>query len=358
MAKFYVFGISCTRGYPEKRVAPAISISALDSWELTARFSDRFVRFSNRMLLAPMEGVTDRIFRNLVLDLGGAGGASTEFVRIGNHVVRQAVFEQQLGANREDQPVAVQLMAAGTDHLPETIAQAEAAGAEWIDLNFGCPVKRVFGRGAGSALLADPEQLNRITATASAATDRPVSAKIRVGVEDDSLLDEILDAAGEGGAAMITLHARTRADSYQDPARWEWVAQAAARVHRRFAGVPLIGNGGVETAADIAEMIRITGCDGVMVGRAAIANPFLFNEAAGAAPATPKKAARFAARYLDALLASGNGMRGFGRFKQLLRLYRAGGIFDANRNDLLREHDPEVIREYLRQTARGTLGAS
>jgi tRNA-dihydrouridine synthase C len=330
----------------------ATSLSPLDSWKLTARFSERSVRFPNRMLLAPMEGVTDRVFRNLVLDLGGAGGASTEFLRIGNHAVRRRIVGAELGPVRDDVPVAVQLMAAGTDHLPETIANAEAAGAIWIDLNFGCPVKRVFGRGAGSALLADPDLLQRIVASAVAATDQPVSAKLRVGVSDDSLLDDVLDAAGEGGAAMITLHARTREDSYATPARWEWIARAASRVHARFPGVPLIGNGGIEEPGDVDEMLRTTGCDGVMVGRAAIANPFLFNEAAGDPPPTVEQAARFAYRYLDALLASESAVRGLGRFKQLMRVYKAGGLFDANRTELLRERNPEVVREYLRLMTR------
>jgi len=335
----------------------ATSISPLDSWKLNARFSERSVRFPNRMLLAPMEGVTDRVFRNLVLDLGGAGGASTEFLRIGNHAVRRRIIEAELGPVRSDTPVAVQLMAADPEHLAETIAHAEAAGAKWIDLNFGCPVKRVFGRGAGSALLADPERLARITAAAVGATDQPVSAKLRVGVSDDSLLEEVLDAAGEGGAAMITLHARTRVDSYETPARWEWIARAATRVHARFPGVPLIGNGGIEKPEDIDEMLRTTGCDGVMVGRAAIANPFLFNEASGDQPPTLEEAARFAYRYLDALLSGESVVRGLGRFKQLMRVFTAGGLFDSNRPQLLRERDPDVVREYLRLVARGPLGA-
>jgi len=327
--------------------APAIDL--LDSWELTGRFRKKSVAFPNRMLLAPMEGVTDRVFRNLVLDLGGAGGASTEFVRIGNHTVKPKVIEKELGEPRDDVPVAVQLMAAGTDYLPETVANAESAGARWIDLNFGCPVKRVFGRGAGSALLDDPETLGRIVSTAAGSTGRPVSAKLRVGVRDDSMLDEVIDAAGESGAAMITLHARTRADSYEAPARWEWIARAATRVHARFPGVPLVGNGGIESAEDAAEMLRTTGCDAVMVGRAAIADPFLFNVAAGEPPATRERAARFAHAYLEALLEGGNTVRGFGRFKQMLRVFRAGGLFDANRKQMLRERDPGVVREYLRQ---------
>jgi nifR3 family TIM-barrel protein len=298
------------------------------------------VRFPNRMLLAPMEGVTDPVFRGLVLDLRGAGGASTEFVRVSSHAITLRKLEKELGALRDDVPVALQLMAAGTDYLAETIANAEQVGAKWIDLNFGCPVKRVFGRGAGSAVLADPKRLARITAAAVAATKLPVTAKIRVGLTDDSLFHEILDAAGEAGAAMITVHARTRADSYQAPARWEWIAQAASHVHARFPGVPLVGNGSIETADDAHEMMRTTNCDAVMVGRAAIANPFIFNEALGAPLATREQARRFALNYFDAM----DPDRALGRFKLLLRSYTAGALFADNRNRLLRVTDPFEMR--------------
>ena len=310
------------------------------------------MRFPNRLLLAPMEGVTDRAFRSLVLDLGGAGGASTEYVRIHSHPVGCRVIERELGSPREDVPVAVQLMAAGTDFIAETVAQAELAGATWIDLNFGCPVKRVFGRGAGSALLDRPELLGRIVAATVEATGLPVSAKVRLGVRDATRLGEILDAAGESGASMITLHGRTRAESYAAPAHWDLVAQAASRVHSRLPGVVFIGNGGVESADDAHRMQRETGCDAVMVGRAVLANPFLFNEACGEHPATVAQAARFALAYLDRMIESAS----FGRFKQLIRVYRAGALFDGRESErtlLLRSRDPEEVREHLRaQIAR------
>ena len=295
------------------------------------------------MFLAPMEGVTDPVFRGLVLDLGGAGGASTEFVRVSSHAITVRKLERELGALREDVPVAIQLMAAGTDYLGETIAHAEEVGAPWIDLNFGCPVKRVFGRGAGSAVLAEPERLHAITSAAVDAANVPVSAKIRVGIEDDSQLIEILDAAGEGGAAMITLHARTRKDSYNTPARWEWIARAAAHVHKRFPGVSLIGNGSVESAADAREMMRTTNCDGVMIGRAAVANPFIFNEVLGDDPATREQARRFALGYFDAL----DPDRALGRFKQMLRVYTAGALFTDNRPELLRITDAWEMRDAI-----------
>ncbi|MHC4954453.1 MAG: tRNA dihydrouridine synthase [Planctomycetota bacterium] len=319
--------------------------------EITGRAGRRSVRFPNRILLAPMEGVTDRIFRRLVLDLGGAGGASTEFVRISSHVVKTRVIARELGPSREGVPVAVQLMAAGTDYLAETIGNAESAGADWIDLNFGCPVRRVCGRGAGSALLDDPERLGQIVRETVASTERPVSAKVRLGVRDTSRLDEILDAAGEGGAAAITLHGRMRTESYAAPAHWDWIAHAAERVHARFPGVVFVGNGGVDTADDAHRMQRETRCDAVMVGRAAIANPFLFNEAMGAPPATEADAAGFALRYFESMEAESTQKQVLGRLKQMLRVYRAGGMFegaDAQRSTLLRSREADEVREYLR----------
>lgn len=312
------------------------------------------VEFPNRMLLAPMEGITDPLFRALVLELRGVGGASTEFVRVTNHAVRRDKIGRELDVSRDGAPVALQLMAAGPEWVAETIAEAEAAGAIWIDLNFGCPVKRVFGKGAGSALLDDPARLHAICAAAVGATDRPVSAKLRVGVRDDTRLDELIDAAGDAGVQLITLHARRRIDSYETPARWEWLAQAAQRVHARYPGVVFVGNGGVESAADAHEMMMVTGCDMVMVGRAALANPFLFNEAQGAPPATRTEAARFALAYLDGLTTGRHPERALGRFKQLVRQFRAGGLFDAVRQRLLRTGNPDEVRAFLRGTLLGT----
>jgi tRNA-dihydrouridine synthase len=227
------------------------------------------------------------------------------------------------------------------------VAQAELAGATWIDLNFGCPVKRVCGRGAGSALLDSPELLGGIVAAAVQATELPVSAKLRLGVRDASRLDEILDAAAANGACMVTLHGRTRAESYAVPAHWDLLAHAAERMRSRNPGVVFVANGGVGSADDAHRLQCETGCDAVMVGRAAIANPFVFNEACGDRPATPAEAARFALAYCEALLGRG----AFGRTKQLLRVYQAGRLFDGAEEErvaLLRSSEPDEVRRYLR----------
>jgi tRNA-dihydrouridine synthase C len=316
---------------------------------IVGRTGAREARFASPVLLAPMEGVTDRTFRAAVLDLGGVGGACTEFQRISVAPIPTRVLRRELGAPRTDAPVAVQIMSPGVEHLAATAANAERAGAAWIDLNFGCPVARVCGKGAGSALLADPPLIARIVSEAVAATELPVTAKIRAGIDDVGRLDEIVDAVADAGAAMLTVHGRRRVDKYSDPANWAWIASAAARWRVRAAG-PVCGNGGVETADDARRMMRETGCDLVMVGRGAVADPFLFREFGGGGPASAREAAEFAIRYADAIQPDLAARHRLGRVKMLVRYYRAGGLFDGREDErarLLRAEDAGAIRAFF-----------
>jgi len=308
---------------------------------LVIRGREREVRFPVAALLAPMDGVTDPAFRNLVLDLGDAGGAVTEFVRISSGPTSARALRRELGpARTEGPPVGIQIMTPGPEHMAETSANAEKAGASWVDINFGCPVKRVFDKCAGSALLAHPEKVEAIVRAAVSGAGIPVSAKVRAGIEDDSRLEEILGAAAAGGAAMITLHARLRVDSYATPARWERIARAAAFLRRDFPAVALVGNGGIDSAADGPRMLRETGCRGVMVGRAALADPWIFREMAGGPPGTLAEAAAFARAYLSVVVG--------GKAKQFVRWYAAGGIFagrEEERERLLRAAPAaEIVR--------------
>jgi len=322
---------------------------------ICGRTGAREVRFRTPLLLAPMEGVTDACFRSVVLDLGGVGGASTEFVRVSASVIPMHVIRRHLGPPRADVPVAVQIMASGRDHLAETISNAESAGAAWVDLNFGCPVARVCGKGAGSALLGDPPRIQEIVAEAVDATELPVSAKIRVGLEDADRLDEIVDAVSAGGAAMLTVHGRRRVDGLQSPANWAWIAAAAARWRTRGHG-PVCGNGDVGSAEDARRMMRETGCDLVLVGRGAIANPFVFRDFAGGPPVTADEAARFAMRYEDSVHPVVSSPYRLGRIKQLVRYYRAGGLFEGREDDrerLLRTKDMASIRAWFEEFLTG-----
>ncbi len=308
----------------------------------------RAVTFPNNVLLAPMEGITDRCYRDLVLDLGDVGGACSEFVRLSVSPIGPKTLARELGPPHPTAPVGLQIMSPSPNHVAETVVHAEAVGAPWIDLNFGCPVKRVFNKCAGSALLDFPDRVGAIVAAAADATDLPVTAKIRAGVSDDSRLDDVLDACADAGAAAVILHARLRTDSYSVPARWSWIARATDRLSSHPRPLPLIGNGGVAVADDVHRMLAETGCDGVMVARAAFANPWIFREVHGGPPPTRAEALALSNRYLDLLCPVGGSAHPLPRFKQFIRHVQAGDVFDdAARKTLLRARDPQDVRDYL-----------
>jgi tRNA-dihydrouridine synthase C len=295
-------------------------------------------------LLAPMEGVTEPLFRGMVLGLhspAALGGACTEFVRVSSAPLPRRVLRAHLGAQGPI-PVALQLMGSDLQHLAVTAARAVEVGAPVLDLNFGCPAKGALRGCAGSALMDDPERLRElVTATCEAAAGRvPVTAKLRAGGDDDSRLEELVDAACAGGAALVTMHARTRAEAYSVDADWERLRRAAdaARAH----GVPVCGNGGVERHADLEALRRETGCAFAMVGRGALADPWIFSghEASGA------EAAGFLLAYGQGLEAQGASARGAAaRVKQLLGHWRAGGLVpdEEARRRWLRERDPRAL---------------
>lgn len=295
------------------------------------------------VLLAPMEGITDRVFRGLIAPLGGLGAAVSEFIRISVAPMPVRVGRRDLG-EAIGVPVALQLMTPGANHLAVSVENAERAGASWIDLNFGCPAPIVFGKCAGSALLAHPGRIAAIVTTAVAATGLPVTAKIRAGIDSPAHLGELVTACAEAGAAAVTLHARLRITPYDQAATWEWLATAATALRRCSRPIPLIGNGGITVASDVARMRAETGVDAVMIGRAALADPFIFRAAAGGAAGDPSEAAAWAVRYLDAC--GGGGPKA----KQLIRYYRS--LDESTRSTLLRGPAAAIRPWFANRTTR------
>jgi tRNA-dihydrouridine synthase len=177
----------------------------------------------------------------------------------------------------------------------------------------------------------------------------PLTAKLRAGIDSPAHLCGLVTACAEAGAAAVTLHARLRIHGYDEPATWAWLAEATAALRRCPRPVPLIGNGGIDAPGDIAAMRAATGVAAVMVGRAALADPFIFRVAAGGAAATASEAAAWAVAYLDAL--GGGGPKA----KQLARWYRAGGLLAdrAERWRLLRG-PAEAIRPWFAAQAVGS----
>ncbi len=324
--------------------------------ELRSGRSGRALAIAPAVLLAPMEGITDPVFRTLVTSLGGVGAACTEFLRISVHPLPARLVRRALGPARSC-PTAVQFMAGEERHVAESVRAAEDAGADWIDLNFGCPAPVVFNKCAGSALLADPQAMARIVAAAVSATTLPVSAKMRAGISDRERMRDCLRAVADAGADLVTMHARLRAQSYSVGATWSWIAEARAMLAASGHRIPLVGNGSVEAAADIARMREETGCDAVMVGRAALADPWIFREAAGGGAPSAAEAAAFAVRYGEAVAQARGQPIALAKLKQLARYYRCGGLLadPADRQRLLREPTFAAIRGYF--AARAGLAA-
>lgn len=304
----------------------------------------RTLPFTGPWLLAPMEGVTAPSFRDLVLARNpphALGGACTEFVRVVDTPVPVKVMRRHLGARRFAQPVSLQLMGSDLECLARSAVHAVEAGAAVVDLNFGCPAKGALRGCAGSAALKDPRQLERtVAAVARAIPGHPVTGKIRAGFDDATRVEELARAVEAGGAWMLTIHCRTRAEAYCDEVDWTRIARAVSAV-----SIPVCGNGGVASHADLERLRRETGCAHAMVGRAALGDPWIFH----GAETTAADAARFLLDYADALFATGEpSKKGVaGRLKQLLVHWTAGGLCQPTRESWLHMKDPQELFDRL-----------
>lgn len=338
----------------------ASSRSALTHSAVPAR--TRGLPFTAPWLLAPMEGVTDPAFRHVVLalhDAAALGGAFTEFVRVVDHPLPSSVLRRHiqpiLGPAQDEPdpdgaatiPVGVQLMGSDLAALGETARRAAALPVPVLDLNFGCPAKGALRSCAGSALLRDPPRLQALVEAVVRAVEGrvPVTAKIRAGYDDDRLLEDLARAAEAGGAAMLTVHARTRVEAYQPEVDWTRIARAVDAV-----SIPVCGNGGVLHHADLERMRSETSCEYVMVGQAALADPWIFSGAS----VTASRAARFLIDYADAQAQpTGAPIEArVKRIKQLIRTYRAGDLIDDRRRAAwLREQDAAALIGAIREIA-------
>lgn len=232
----------------------------------------------SRIILAPMEGLADYVLRDVLTGIGGFDGAVSEFVRVSGSVLPRRTYERICpellnGCHTPNgTPMVIQLLGSDPDWLALNAEQASAVSPHGVDLNFGCPAKTVNRHGGGAMLLADPELLSRIVRAvrASVPISIPVTAKMRLGISDTSRAIDCAQALVEGGAASLVVHARTKDDGYRPPAHWEWIAKIADAVN-----VPVTANGEVWTVDDWRRCRSVSGCNDVMIGRGAVADPYL-----------------------------------------------------------------------------------
>ncbi|MDP3482187.1 MAG: tRNA-dihydrouridine synthase family protein [Sulfuricella sp.] len=231
-----------------------------------------------RLILAPMEGLADQSLREILTRLGGIDLCVAEFVRVTNHLLTEKMLLRTVpelasgGCTRAGVPVRVQLLGSDPVCLAENAAFIAGLGAPGIDLNFGYPAPTVNRHGGGAVLLQYPEQIHTIVAATRRAVPEhiPVTAKMRLGLEDTSLTLDCARAIEAGGADEITVHARTKTDRYRPPARWEWLAHI-----REAVKLPVVANGEVWTPQDSEKIRQVSGCTDVMIGRGAIVRPDL-----------------------------------------------------------------------------------
>jgi nifR3 family TIM-barrel protein len=224
-------------------------------------------------LLAPMAGVTDTLFRRVIRGLGGCGLIMTEFTSAEGVTRSAAKTLRYLYFDQDEHPIAAQLFGANPDVMATAAALVEDLGFDQIDINLGCPAKKVVKCG-GSGLLKDLQQLERVLAAVRAAAKIPMTIKMRSGWDDANIVAVEVARMAEGiGVEAVAVHPRTRTQAYSGQADWSIIARVKQAVK-----IPVIGNGDVRIPQDAERMIAETGCDAVMIGRTAAANPWIFRQ--------------------------------------------------------------------------------
>jgi tRNA-dihydrouridine synthase B len=224
-------------------------------------------------LLAPMAGVTDTVFRRVIRGLGGCGLIMTEFTSADGVTRSAAKTLRYLYYDEDEHPIAAQLFGANPDVMASAAALVEDLGFDQLDINLGCPAKKVVKCG-GSGLLRDLRQLEGVLRAVRAAVKVPLTIKMRSGWDEASIVAVEVARMAEGvGVEAVAMHPRTRLQGYSGQADWSLIARVKQEVK-----IPVIGNGDIRAPEDAARMVAETGCDAVMIGRTAATNPWIFRQ--------------------------------------------------------------------------------
>ncbi|MCB9231213.1 MAG: tRNA dihydrouridine synthase DusB [Bacteroidia bacterium] len=227
------------------------------------------------LLLAPMEDVSDPPFRVLCKEQG-ADLVFTEFISVEGLIRDAQKSVQKLDIYPGERPVGIQIFGENIDSMREATKWVERAEPEILDINYGCPVKQVAGRGAGAGILREPDKMERMTREIVNATHLPVTVKTRLGWDDNSIIiQEVALRLQDAGIKALTIHGRTRCQMYKGCADWGPIQ--GVKEHRDIE-IPIFGNGDVDSPQKAKQMLDTYGVDGIMIGRASIGNPWIFRE--------------------------------------------------------------------------------
>lgn len=302
--------------------------------------------------LAPMEGITDRPFRNLIRGLGGCGLTVTEFIRsdlLGRHDKRAWAMAE---LDPDEHPVSIQIYGREPAVMALAAVQCEEIGADIVDLNLGCPSKKVTAGCSGSALMREPALARAIFEAVAAAISVPMTVKMRLGWDHDALNAPVIaKMAEDAGARMVAVHGRTRMQMYTGVADW-----AAVRAVKAAVSIPVLCNGDILTVEDAVAALDASGADGVMVGRGTMRDPWILrriaDRLAGRAPYRPPLADREAVllRYFGLIAAEAYTERAaVGRMKKVTGYFTRGLPYGAELRDAIyHSHAIEPIRDAVR----------
>jgi len=300
------------------------------------------------LILAPMDGITDLPFRSLCRQLGSAMSV-TEFVNTLDVLEDHPRYPKRHAFEPFHRPLSLQFLGDEPEQfLAAALQLIPKVQPDIIDINLGCQSKNVTARGAGAALLKTPEKIAAIFRLLTSHFSQPITGKIRLGWDEDQLnYLEVAHAIQDSGGAMIAVHGRTRRQAYRGGARWEPIREIKGALT-----IPVIGNGDVRTVADIDQIKALTGCDAVMIGRAAVGNPWIFSRM-DREEIPPHIVQKTITEHLMSMVRF-YGERGVITFRKYLKAYLAP--YDIPREDLLvllKSKEPAFVihwvEEFLRQ---------
>lgn len=308
------------------------------------------------LLLAPMEDVSDPPFRAVCKELG-ADLMYTEFISAEGLIRDAAKSLKKLDIYDYERPIGIQIFGEKIESMREAASRAEEANPEILDINYGCPVKKVACKGAGAGILQDLPKMQAMTAEIVNRVSLPVTVKTRLGWDDDSIkIVEVAQRLQDVGIQALTIHGRTRQQMYKGEADWSHIAEVKNHpgIH-----IPIFGNGDIDTATKASQYRERYGVDGIMIGRASIGNPWIFNQikhflSAGEIIPEPSldERVRVAKKHLDFSIRWKGERKGiFEMRRHYTNYFRGLPNFKPYRARLVEESEPQKVRDILNEIA-------